>query len=262
MRLHRRGPRVGAQGVADHRHHAPVHRPPALGPRAARGSTPARGCPSRCSPTRRPMPPRETADTLSMAAARAAREPVAGRARGVPAARGVRLRLRRDRRDRREERGQLPPARRPRAPARGRRGGRGSSRHGAARGAGAALLRRPAGGRDRAAVSSCWPRTRRSTATAAARRRRSASRCSARDRVRAPAARLLAAPRAAQGRGCSRSRSTASRVRSALNADGVTDRRDGAGHRRTGRSRRSARSRTPTRSLTSRARSCRACRRP
>ena len=54
---------------------------------------------------------------------RAAREPVARAARRVPAARRVRLRLRRDRRDRRQERGQRAPARGPRAaPRRGAAG--------------------------------------------------------------------------------------------------------------------------------------------
>ena len=89
-------------------------------------STRAPGCRSRCSPTRRRTPPCR-AETLSLARAGAAREPVAGRARGVRAARGVRLRLRRDRRDRRQERGRTAARSRSARAATSTSGGRASS---------------------------------------------------------------------------------------------------------------------------------------
>ena len=57
-------------------------------------------------------------------------QPVPGRARGVPAARRLRLRLRRDRRHRRQDRGQLPPARGPRPAPRRRAASRASRRPG------------------------------------------------------------------------------------------------------------------------------------
>ena len=62
----------------------------------------------------------ETADELSLAFLARARDALAGRARGVPPARGVRLPVRRDRRRRRQERGQRAPDRDPSAPARRR----------------------------------------------------------------------------------------------------------------------------------------------
>ena len=63
-----RADRVAAR-VPRHRGHPAVHRPAALGPRAARAAMSARGCPSRWSrPGRRPGPARaEMADSLSMA---------------------------------------------------------------------------------------------------------------------------------------------------------------------------------------------------
>ena len=162
-----------------------------------------------------------------------AREPVARAARGVPAARGVRLPLRPDRRDRRQERAERPAARVPRAPA--RRGAAGALRRvaRAARGAGRPLLRR----RRRRATwrrsRPCSPRTSSCTATAAARRRRWRGRCSA---ARAWHGRCATgrAPRARVGgvEPCAASTSTASPAPCCSTGDGRVLERDGARHRR------------------------------
>ena len=129
--------------------HAAGDRPPALGARAARAVHRhlAARAGARRPRARRRRPRRVAVDGR----ARAAREPDPGRARRVRAARGVRLRLRRDRRDRRQERGQLPPARQPRAPARRRAAAALRALARAARGAGAALREGAQRGRDGAA---------------------------------------------------------------------------------------------------------------
>ena len=121
LRLHRtlerrREDRVAAR-LPDRGGDAAVHRPAALGARAARDATSASGCPEPLR-RRRPGPPRRDGRLAVARVPRAAGEPVARAARGVPAARGVRLPVRRDRRDRRQERGQRAPARRPGAPPR------------------------------------------------------------------------------------------------------------------------------------------------
>ena len=119
-------------------------------------STRARGCRSRCSPTRRPTPAGRGRATRCRSrcwcCSRACRR---SSARVFLLHEVFDYRLRRDRRDRRQERGQLPPDRRPGAPRTSTSGGRASSPPRAARGARAPLLRRAVGGRDRAAGRSC-----------------------------------------------------------------------------------------------------------
>ena len=80
----------------------------------------------------------ELSDSLSLAFLAGAGAPVAGAARGVPAARRLRLSLRGDRRDRRDQRGQRPPARGAGAPP--------------SRSSGRASMRRPSGARARPAL--------------------------------------------------------------------------------------------------------------
>src|SRR5439155_17497016 len=103
-----------AEGVPVGRRDAPQHRPPQVGarpPRAVRRAVAARAAPHRLGARRRRAggDGRLALDGLP----RPAGEPDAGRAGGLPAARGLRLRLRRDREDRPAQRGQLPAAVRP-----------------------------------------------------------------------------------------------------------------------------------------------------
>ena len=112
LRLHRARGRRAPEGVRGHGRDAAVDRRAALGPRAPgdlRGPVAARADRHRLA-TRRRVGHDGAADH--------AREPDAGRARGVPAARRLRLRLRRDRGDRRQDARELPPARAARPPAR------------------------------------------------------------------------------------------------------------------------------------------------
>ena len=198
---------------------------------------------------RRRASPAETADSLSMALPRAAREPVAGRARRVPAPRGLRLRLRGHRGDRRQDRGQLPADRRPRPSAR-----RGQTA--AVRG-----LARPEGGA-RAAVLRRDPRAGTSRPGRAARGRRGRLRRrrwrgrgvpapGRRTRQgRAPVPRAGRARRRLEVTGFLSVRSTASRARCS-SAPTVAPRWSSRSTSRTTRSRRCARSPTRTSSATS-----------
>ena len=138
----------------------------------------------------------EVADSLSLAFLRAAREPLAGAARRVPAARGVRLPVRPDRGDRRQERGQRPPARGAGPPHVDERRSRFERLARAARRARRAVLRRRPGGRPRRRSRRCSPRTSSSTATAAARRPRSRGPVHGRDRVARTLRGLVAGGRA------------------------------------------------------------------
>ena len=120
----------------------------------------------------------EMSDSLSLAFLVAARAPVARATRRVPAAGGVRLRLRRHRRDRRQERGRVPAAGRAGPPS--HRAGPAALRGFAP---GAQRAGTPSSSRPRRRATStgsrhCWPTTWVCTATAAARRGRSRTRCS------------------------------------------------------------------------------------
>ena len=106
---------------------------------------------ARLEPRRRSGPQGRDGGLAVARLPRPAREPVAGAARRVPAARGVRRALRPDRRDRRHERAERAPARRTGPPPRGGAAPplRGLAR--AARGAREPLLRGGRGGRPRRA---------------------------------------------------------------------------------------------------------------
>ena len=146
---HRRGggDRV-TQGLPVGDHDPAGDRPPAFGARASRavrGDLAPRAGPDR--PRVRCRAARGDGRLALDGVPRPAREPVAGRAGGLPAPRGVRVRVRRDRARDRQDRRQLPADRRAR-PSAGRREAatvRGIAE--AARGAGPSVLRRGRRGR-------------------------------------------------------------------------------------------------------------------
>ena len=175
-------------------------------------------------------------------AAGRAGEPVARRARGVPAPRRVRLRLRRDRGDRRQEPRELPPARAARPPPRRRRPPPLRPLRRAARRRSSRASSTPSATATSTAWSRCSPRTRRSTATAAGRRRRAPRRCSGGEKIARFLLGLTPDRRARATYGSSRRSSTASRARSSARPDGAVTRRDVGRRRGRPRSPRSARS--------------------
>jgi hypothetical protein len=103
-----------AQGVPGHGHHPAGDQPPAVRAGAARGLR--RRLAARAAhrgPRARPGGARRDGRFTVDGVPRPAREPVTNGARGVPAARGVRLRVQGDRRDHRQVRAELPPDPRP-----------------------------------------------------------------------------------------------------------------------------------------------------
>ena len=175
-----------AEGVADHRHHAAEHRPPALGARAARGVPRhvAAGAAARRPGAGRGRARRDRGHAVAGAAGACSR---ACRRSSAPCSccttRSTTATARSPRSSDKSEDNCRQIAVRARAGT-WTRGGRGSSRRASSarssRAASSPRCRRARPSR----WSSCWPPTPRSTATAAARRRRSARRCSAPTRSR------------------------------------------------------------------------------
>ena len=208
LRVHRaledgRADRVAAGVRGDGRHPA-RHRRAALGPRAPRDLR-RRVAPGAARGGRRGRPGAAGRDGR-LAVARVpglAREPLARAAGGLPAARRVRLRLRRDRAHRGQERGEHPPARRARAARTWRSGGRASRPSASSATSWPSASSPPRGTATSTRSRRCSPRTSSCTATAAARRRRWPARCTAASAV---ARTLVAWARRARGSRRRRSR--------------------------------------------------------
>ena len=216
--------------------------------------TSASGCPSRSSPAATDDPARhaEMADSLSLAFL-VLLESLSPEQRAVFLLRDVfDYAYGEIAGDRRQERGQRAPARRRGRAATSTSGGRASRRRASSA---SELAERffaaAAGRRPRRRSRRCWPRTSSCTATAAARCPRWRGRCAAASGWRGRWSAWARAGARLGGVECARSRSTASRARCVLDADGRRHRVMALDDRRRRRSRRSARSSTRTSSATS-----------
>ena len=180
LRLHRADARRAPEGVRGHGRDAPGDRRAALRPRAPRD-------------LRRPVA--AGADRHRLAARRRvgldgaaghAREPHPGRARGLPAARRLRLRLRRDRRDRRQDAARTAASSRSGPAATSRPGARASSPRASSARRSPPASSTPIREGDLDGLVDAARRGRgRRPATAAARPRRARPRCTAARRSRA-----------------------------------------------------------------------------